>query len=157
MSKPTSSLDIEKIRSLRASKQWTQEYVAEQLHISPTQYARIERGEISPRIEMLFKIAGLFEKDVWELLEVAQHFTQTQFAYSSPDATQAQQSNVYHNNYYGNDVMAAEMEKMRQTVQHTTEKLTQQDELLAQLKTAVRQKDEEIAFLRKMLQKSEKG
>ena len=156
MSKPTSSLDIEKIRSLRASKQWTQEYVAEQLNISPTQYARIERGEISPRIEMLFKIAGLFEKDVLELLEVAQHFTQTQFAYSSPDATQAQQSNVY-NNYYGNDAMAAEIEKMKQTVQHTAEKLAQQNELLAQLKTSIRQKEEEIAFLREMLQKSTKN
>ncbi|ASK28234.1 hypothetical protein BG910_11260 [Neisseria chenwenguii] len=103
------------------------------LHISPSQYARIKRGEISPRLELLFKLASLFEKDALELLEVGQYFTKTQFAYDSPDTTQAQQSNVYHNNYYGNDTMAAEIEKLKQELRHKDELLQQKDKIIALL------------------------
>ena len=134
MSQSKTSINFNKIHSLRAEKSWSQEEVAERLHISPSQYARIERGEVSPRVEMLLRIAALFEADVLELLDTAQHFIQTQFAYSSPEATQAQQSNVYHNNYYGNDAMAAEIDKLKLSLQHKDEEIALLKEMLALLK-----------------------
>lgn len=60
------------------------------------------------------------------------------------DQVQAQQGNVYHNTYYGNDALAAELEKMQQNLRHQSELLKQQEAILAQ-------KDTEIALLKEML------
>lgn len=113
---------------------------------------RLEKGKVSPRMEVLCRLAELFETELVELLAVAP--SQTPPAHSSPEAVQSQQnqpSNVYHNNYYGNDTLAAELEKLHQALRHSNEKLKQQEELLTQLKTTLQHRNEEIAFLRNLL------
>lgn len=152
MKKLGQSLDVDKIRCLRSERKWTQEQVAERLNISTSQYARLEKGKVSPRMEVLCRLAELFETELVELLAVAP--SQTPLAHSSPEAVQSQQnqpSNVYHNNYYGNDTLAAELEKLHQALRHSNEKLKRQEELLTQLKTTLQHRNEEIAFLRNLL------
>lgn len=43
----------EKIRAMREIKHWSQEEMAEKLEMSPTGYARIERGESKLNLERL--------------------------------------------------------------------------------------------------------
>ena len=62
-------LDFKKVRTLRREQDLTQECIAAQMEISPTTYARIERGEIQPKIEKLQQLAQILKVDVNELLE----------------------------------------------------------------------------------------
>ena len=54
---------------MRREQDLTQEYIAALMEISPTSYARIERGEIQPKIEKLQQLAQILKVDVNELLE----------------------------------------------------------------------------------------
>lgn len=58
----------EKIREIRESLDWSQEKMAEQLHMSANGYAKIERGETKLRLDKLEKIAQIFNIDIIELL-----------------------------------------------------------------------------------------
>ena len=64
----------EKIRMMREINQWTQEELAEKLNISPSGYAKIERGENSINIERLEQIANVFNIDVWELMKPTEKY-----------------------------------------------------------------------------------
>jgi transcriptional regulator with XRE-family HTH domain len=57
----------EKIRSLRRSKRWSQEEMAEKLNLSVNGYANIERGETDPQLSRLEKIAETFGMELVEL------------------------------------------------------------------------------------------
>lgn len=59
----------ENIRRLRRSKNYTQEYLAEKLHISANHVYRIENAEAHISMPLLLKIKHLFEVDANELLE----------------------------------------------------------------------------------------
>ena len=57
------------IRNLREMKNFTQEVIALRLDISQKQFSRIEGGEISVTIQMLFKICRILEVEPTFLLE----------------------------------------------------------------------------------------
>jgi len=57
----------EKIRTLRKSKGWSQEEMAEKLNLSINGYANIERGETDVQVSRLEKIAETFGMDLLEL------------------------------------------------------------------------------------------
>lgn len=57
------------IRNLREMKNYTQEIFAIRLDISQKQFSRIENGEVSPTIRMLFKICQVLEVEPSFLLE----------------------------------------------------------------------------------------
>ena len=57
----------EKIRSLREKKGFTQEEIAEHLHISPSAYARMERGESNSWASHLERLCSLFDISASEL------------------------------------------------------------------------------------------
>ena len=59
----------EKLRTLRLSKNWTQEGIAEKLGWAVNTYAKIERGESDVKLEKLKEIADLIGVDVTELLD----------------------------------------------------------------------------------------
>lgn len=59
----------ENIRRLRKSNNYTQEYLAEKLHISSNHVYRIENAEAHISMPLLLKIKHLFEVDANELLE----------------------------------------------------------------------------------------
>lgn len=58
----------EKVRKLRKDNHLTQEKMAEELHLTPSSYAKIERGETKISIERLQQIANIFNVDIKELL-----------------------------------------------------------------------------------------
>lgn len=59
----------EKLRQLRENNNWSQEKIAEELHISTSAYAKMERGETKLKIERLEEIAELFDIDIIELMQ----------------------------------------------------------------------------------------
>jgi len=44
------------IRKFREQKQWSQEYMAEQLGLSKNGYAKVERGESRPSLDRLNRL-----------------------------------------------------------------------------------------------------
>lgn len=50
-----------RIRDLREDQDWTQTYVAEQLGIRQTTYSKYELGKILVPIDMLMKLADLYQ------------------------------------------------------------------------------------------------
>lgn len=60
----------EKIRSIRKSKNWTQEEMADKLNMCVNAYAKIERGETNTLNPKLEKIAQLFGIDLFELISM---------------------------------------------------------------------------------------
>jgi transcriptional regulator with XRE-family HTH domain len=57
----------EKIRSIRQSKGWSQDKMAEKLELSVNGYANIERGETDVQVSRLEQIAETFGMDLLEL------------------------------------------------------------------------------------------
>jgi transcriptional regulator with XRE-family HTH domain len=52
---------ITKIRFLRDSKNWSQEYVASKLNITQTAYSKLESGQTKLTTERIEELAALFE------------------------------------------------------------------------------------------------
>ncbi|MFQ1014230.1 helix-turn-helix domain-containing protein [Avibacterium paragallinarum] len=59
----------EKIRLMREMNHWSQEEMAEKMSLSPSGYAKIERGETRLHLDKLEKIAQIFDVDIIELLQ----------------------------------------------------------------------------------------
>ena len=58
----------EKLRQLRETNNWSQEEMAERMSMSPSGYAKIERGETKLNIEKLQTIAQIFNIDIVDLM-----------------------------------------------------------------------------------------
>ena len=64
-----------KIKTIREMKNFTQEYIAEKLEMSQSNYSRIERNQINIPIKTLQTIAEIFDITLTELIEFdAKHF-----------------------------------------------------------------------------------
>ena len=59
-----------KIRKLRENKNYTQQYMAEQLGITQRAYGMLESDDIKPSNDKLFKIAELMEVDLVQLVNL---------------------------------------------------------------------------------------
>ncbi len=107
----------EKIRTVRESRNWSQEEMAEKLDMSTNGYSRIERGETKPTVQKLEKIAKIFGMDITELLSISGKGV----FYVFGDNTGSNSSN-----YYGaSHELTAEIDKLKL-------ELAYKDELLAQ-------------------------
>lgn len=111
------------IRELREQRNWTQEYMAEQLGLTRNGYAKIERGESTPSLERLDDIAKVLDVRVIELLKLDnQKFI-------------CQISENHSNNYYnGDDTLRHEIEKLKLIIAHKDEIIQQKDEYIQVLK-----------------------
>jgi len=58
-----------RIKSLRKSKPWTQEYLAEKMDISSNYLSSIERGQENPTFDMLIKLSNALAVEMWELFD----------------------------------------------------------------------------------------
>ena len=56
------------IKQIRELKNYSQEYIAQELEISQASYARIESGTTVPKIDRLQRIAEILEVDISTLL-----------------------------------------------------------------------------------------
>ena len=57
-----------KIKKLRELKNFTQEYMAQSLNLSPNGYGRIERDEVDVTLGRLEEIAKILEIDIFQIL-----------------------------------------------------------------------------------------
>ena len=62
-----------RIRSLREARGYSQEYMADMLHITQPSYAHIESGKTSMKVDRLFRIAEILHVNVIDLLEEHQN------------------------------------------------------------------------------------
>lgn len=52
---------FQRIRDLREDRDWKQGYVAEKLGITQTNYSKYELGKVNIPVEMLIKLADLYD------------------------------------------------------------------------------------------------
>ncbi len=117
----------EKVRMMREMNNWTQEYVAEKLHMSLTSYAKLERGESKLYLDKLEKIAEVFQIDLIDLLSLNK---QGLVWLISGDGS-GNNSNV--NYYNSSNIRDFELEKLTLQLQHKNEIIEQKDKLIEQL------------------------
>lgn len=58
-----------RIKSLRETKGWTQEKLAEKMDISSNYLSSIERGKENPTFDMLAKFADALKVEMWEMFD----------------------------------------------------------------------------------------
>lgn len=59
----------ERIKSLRESKGWTQENLAEKMEVNTNYLSSIERGKENPTFDMLMKFSDGLGVEMWELFD----------------------------------------------------------------------------------------
>ena len=62
-------LTYRRIKNFREDRDWTQQYIADMLHISRSAYSTYENGTNAVPIEVLIQLAHIFETSVDYLLE----------------------------------------------------------------------------------------
>lgn len=114
-----------KLRKLRQEKKLSQTQVALELDVSQTAYGKWESDQMKPGIDNLLRISNFYETDIYDLLE-------------------DKEGNSNFSNSYDNSSVSNEIST---TNYYVSEKLVEQYE--ARLK----EKDEQIALLKSLLDK----
>ena len=118
----------EKIRLARELNQWSQEEMAEKLEMSPSGYARIERGDVRLNIERLEQIAQILNIDVSDLIQKDINGITIQIIKDSEN------SNIGDVNLFSNNHGISEIEKLNLIIQHKDELLEQKTQELNMIK-----------------------
>ena len=122
----------EKIITIRETRNWSQEDMAEKMNMSKNGYAKIERGETKLNLHKLEQIANIFNIDVLELIK-------------NDDKNVLFFMNDHNTNYYGsNENLTSEIDRLKLTISH-------KDELLKQRDLVIEQKDSEISALKEII------
>ena len=64
----------QKLKELRKVNNYTQDYVAEVLGVVRQTYSHYETGKRTPDAEALYKLAGLYNISIDDLLHLTRHF-----------------------------------------------------------------------------------
>lgn len=130
----------EKIRKLREAKEWSQEQMAEKMHMSLSGYSKIERGETKLYLDKLEQIAQVLDIDIVELM-------------SSGEKTiflQINENPHLSTSYQGNNetFLLIEIEKLKLSLAHSEQRLEEKEQLLQKI---IEQKDAEINALKDII------
>ncbi len=134
----------EKLRQLREEKEWSQEDMAERMDMSPSGYAKIERGDTQLKLEKLEQIAQIFKIDVVELMATPEKgvvFFMNENSNDNHNTVMAEGSHYY----CSNEAVTIELEKLKMSLKH-------KDELLEQQKKMLADKEREINTLNEFIQ-----
>lgn len=126
----------EKLKQLRELNHWSQEELAEKIEISPSSYAKIERGETRLTLDRLEQFAEVFDVDITKLIQSDGGF----YYQINENANIAiNHKNGEIDNTSTNDETAhqAEIEKLQLIIKHKDELLTQQARELETLQLLV--------------------
>lgn len=131
----------EKIRKLREAKEWSQEQMAEKMHMSLSGYSKIERGETKLYLDKLEQIAQVLDIDIVELM-------------SSGEKTiflQINENPHLSTSYQGNNetFLLIEIEKLKLSLAHSERRLEEKEQLLQKI---IEQKDTEINALKDIIE-----
>lgn len=116
----------EKIRAIREVNQWSQEEMANKMHMSTNGYAKIERGETKLSLHKLEQIANIFNIDVLELINTGGKGVVFLMNENSDNSS----------NYYS-DNLATELEKFKMIVSHKDEIIQQKNDEICALKEII--------------------
>lgn len=111
------------MRSLRMSKQLTQESIANLVGLSPQGYAKIERGEVRPSAENLHKIAQVLGVDASDLMQMDNLSDGCINVNRDNNSSGIQAMSINH--YYGSNVVKIKL--LEQEIKHLKEMLAQKD------------------------------
>ena len=114
----------EKLRQLRETNHWSQEEMAERMSMSPSGYAKIERGETKLNIEKLQAIAQIFNIDIIDLMTNDGKNIIVNINESGENT-----NTNYSNN---NEVLAKEIEHLKNTIAQKDLLLTEKDQRLVE-------------------------
>lgn len=125
-----------KLHKLRQEKKLSQTQVALELDVSQTAYGKWESDQMKPGIDNLLRIANFYETDIYDLLE-------------------DKEGNNNFSNSYDNSSVSNEIST---TNYYVSEKLIEQYEIRLKEKeefytTILKEKDEQIALLKSLLDK----
>lgn len=132
----------QKIRALREIKQWSQEEMAEKLHMSLNGYAKIERGETKLTLDKLEQIANLFNMDALE------------FMHNANKGVYFMMNDTVDNNtvYYGiQEIQTIELEKLKLEIQVKENMIAHKEELIKAKDQLLEQKQSEINSLKEII------
>ena len=119
-----------KIRALRELNNWSQEDMAERLNMSKSSYSRLERDESRLDLAKLEKLAAVFKIDIGELVA----------SDGKGLICLIGENSGQNSNYYGaNEGIAAEVEKLKLSLEHSRELLAQKDQEISALRQLVAQ------------------
>ena len=122
----------EKIRTIRETRNWSQEDMAEKMNMSKNGYAKIERGETNLNLHKLEQIANIFNINVLELIK-------------NDDKNVLFFMNEHNTDYYGsNENLTSEIAQLKLIISH-------KDELLKQRDLVIELKDSEISALKDII------
>ncbi len=120
----------DKIRALRTSKGWTQDKMAELLHLSLNGYANIERGDTEMTISRLEQIAKIFDMTYLDLLNMGEKNNGIYFSANNQNGA----------NYQINGdgaALAAEIEKLKTENIYLKEKIVLLENTVADLREII--------------------
>lgn len=131
----------EKIRKLREAKEWSQEQMAEKMHMSLSGYSKIERGETKLYLDKLEQIAQVLDIDIVELINSGE---KTIFL-------QINENPHLSTSYQGNNetFLLIEIEKLKLSLAHSEQRLEEKEQLLQKI---IEQKDAEINALKDIIE-----
>ncbi|OOF65635.1 helix-turn-helix domain-containing protein [Rodentibacter sp. Ppn85] len=113
----------DKIRGLREQNRLSQEEMAERLNMSPSGYAKIERGETKLYLEKLEQIAQVFNLDITDLINTKS------ICFLISENSQSS------SNYYNSDeALIIENEKLKLSLSFQEQLIEQQKREIALLK-----------------------
>lgn len=122
----------EKIRTIRETRNWSQEDMAEKMNMSKNGYAKIERRETNLNLHKLEQIANIFNINVLELIK-------------NDDKNVLFFMNDHNTDYYGsNENLTSEIAQLKLIISH-------KDELLKQRDLVIELKDSEISALKDII------
>lgn len=116
------------IRKMRENNKWSQEEMAEKLNMSPSGYAKIERGETKLYLEKLQQIAQVFNIDINELI----NSNERNFCFVIGENSQLN-SNYYANN----EALVFENEKLKLSLEYNAKLIEQKDNEILALKEII--------------------
>ena len=120
---------LERIAKERSKKGYTYENMADDLGDTPPAYRKIETGETKLSVESMFQISTVLGIPVSELLDIGESWVQ-------------------HNSYNkDSNISAQKIEHFYQENKETIERL------IASYEARLKEKDEQIAFLKGFLKK----
>lgn len=124
----------DKIKTLRQSQKWSQEFVAEKLGMSPNGYGALERGDTDLTLEKLKTLSEIYKVQLKDLVDDVE---KTAFSFF---AGRDNQSNTpFQINIYAGDVLDTknELEKARILIESKDREITMQQNEIAYLKEII--------------------
>lgn len=127
------------LERLRTLKGFTQEHMAEKLHMTTDGYAQIERDIGNPNLPKIEKIAKIFDMTTVEFLDFCENGATF---YISGDTQQNNNTDSKLSMYYlfgktGHETLLAELEKAEMAIQHKDELLEQKQNEINALKEII--------------------